>query len=148
MAQSVARGIIEAANVRLKNLDLSENNEIFVDDNVPATTRDKSFSIKWLAGALDVDSPGVNRKVTIERELEIKIFYKAFKLTSGERQKAVLLEAYDIEQTVFANMMISRLTTSVRHEQLTSTNIDIADVGGDEWLVNTMLFTFRYEVNV
>jgi len=148
MTASVAREIIEAAIIRLEGLDLINGNEIFVEENVPATTKDKSFTIHWNEGTLDLDSPGVNRRATIERNLEIQIFRKALKTASGDKQKNVLLDMYDKEQEVFANIMTTRLTTKVRFEQLVSTTVETTELGPDEWLVNTMIFVFKYEVQV
>lgn len=148
MSHSVARAVIKAAIIRLESLDLFQNNEVFTEENIPVTTKDKSFTIFWGEGLADDEITAMNNKLTINRPLVVKVFYKSQKQPKGEKLKRTLLDIYDKEEEIISSFLKTRLTTDVHLEVLETMNVAPADVGGDEWLVNTLEFTYKYQVNV
>lgn len=145
----VSRTILEDAEFRLKSLDLTENNEIFIDENVPATIKDASFTVKWL-GAERQEAFIGNRKLSIQRILEIKVFYRTLKTSAGSKGKLRFAEILDKEEEIITSILATRLggaTSSIRVEDMASSDVTPAEIGGDEWLVNTLQFTIHYEIN-
>lgn len=145
---TVASAIFDAAIVKLEALNLKEANDFLFEDNVPATRRHKGFQVRFIEGLADIDSPAINRKTTIARQLEVKVLYRTAKTGHGDKLKSVYRDALDKEEEVIQSFLTGRLTDRVREERLISVDLEPSVIGGDDWLVNTFLFQLKYELTL
>jgi hypothetical protein len=148
MPKSIATAIIEAAEVRLKSLDLVQSNVVFTESEIPATIKDGSFTVKWADGSLNLDSGGMNRKLPIARGLEIQVFHRLTRTLKGDKANEAIKKAYDVEEQIWSAFMGTRLTTTVDVEILVSSDMQLAAINEEEWFVNTINVDYKYKVTV
>jgi len=148
VANSKASQIIEQAIIRLKSLDLVEANDMFSEDNIPATIREDCFRVHWLDGSLSFERGSLNRKFTVSRQLQILILRRSMRTGAGGGQKSAVFKGYDVEENLLINLMKTRLGTNlVEKEEFQSCSTLPTLVNGDNWILTTVIFDMEYKLS-
>jgi len=140
--------VLDALNIRMKNLGFEESNVIFDTARIPATIRDKSYSARFLSAGPDFDRKAINKMLTIERNLEIVVLYKMPTSYAGLANQDKYRDVLDNEETVVKSLVKQRIDSGIVFETIESSTVELVETENGEWLVSTLIFRMKYDINL
>lgn len=142
------RDILDALQIRMKDLGFEESNHPFNIDYIPASIRNHSYTAEFEAGNPDFDIKFINKIATVERNLTLRLLYKLPASHSGRGSKETLRCALDEEEKIVIDLLKAPIDPAVHFITFDSVTTDLTESDGGEWLLSTLSFRVKFQLSL